>query len=84
MGNMPILAEAVILYLMMQIRVSFLCHSSETAAGGHLGIESDAAQTLGQSNTDRSPNVVLILGQRRRRCTNIKITLGKRSVFAGG
>ena len=35
------------------------------------------------ANTGRSINVVLMLGQRRRRWANIKTTLVKRPVFAG-
>ena len=35
------------------------------------------------ANTRRSPNVVLMSGQRRRWWPNIKTTLGERLVFAG-
>ena len=36
-----------------------------------------------QANTRRWRNVVLMLGQRRRRCANINTTLRQRFVFAG-
>ena len=36
------------------------------------------------ANTRRPPNVGSMLGQRRRRWTNIEPTLGERLVFAGG
>ena len=35
------------------------------------------------ANTMRSPNVVSMLGRRRRHRANIKTTLGQRIVFAG-
>ena len=34
-------------------------------------------------NTEHSPNVVSMLGQRQRRWTNIETALGECSVFAG-
>ena len=34
-------------------------------------------------NTRRLPNVGFMLGQRRRRWTNLKLTLGQRVMFAG-
>ena len=36
-----------------------------------------------QANTSRWTTVVLMLGQRRRRCTDIKTTVAQRLVFAG-
>ena len=40
-------------------------------------------KVLSPENTRHFPNVVLMLGRRRRRRANIKTTLGKSLVFAG-
>ena len=43
----------------------------------------DIHEKHSQKNTRHSPNVGLMLGQRRRRWTNIEPTLGESHVFAG-
>ena len=39
--------------------------------------------SVNPANTVRWPNVILMLGQRRRRWPNIEITFGQRTLFAG-